>query len=121
MKQILIAILFITTVAFAPSNPDRTRQLVESGETALANYEFVEAINLFTEAIDENPNNPSLYLLRAKAYLLSGQFIKYVEEYQKAYELDPQYVERVMRLGKPNDMDENASEEIVEEVVDPEK
>ncbi len=66
--------------------------LVRSGEKALMNQEFDVAITMFTLAIEENPKNVSLYLMRAKAYLLSGRIMKSAEDYGKAMQIDPQYV-----------------------------
>lgn len=59
-----------------------------------------EAFNLLNQAIKLEPFNPEIYILMGDAYLEQNDGTKAVEYYEKAANLDPQFVKATLRLGQ---------------------
>lgn len=56
---------------------------------ALATKKWSEAVGLFDKTIKKNPDNPSAYVGRSRAYLRLGELDKALEDANKAIEIKP--------------------------------
>ena len=74
------------------------------------------AIQAFSEAIEKKHNAVDAYLHRAKSYLISGICEMAAEDYSRAYELDPEYVEKKLNI----DSYKQSGHSTVYEFTDPE-
>ena len=57
------------------------------------------AIHSFSKAIENRQNVAEALLQRAKAYLIQGECEKAAEDYNKALELDPEYVIKKLEIN----------------------
>jgi tetratricopeptide (TPR) repeat protein len=71
---------------------------INQGKNHLSELDIENAIQAFSEAIEKKHNEVDAYLHRAKAYLISGNCEKAAEDYSRAYELDPEYVEKKLNI-----------------------
>eukprot|EP01095_Lingulamoeba_sp_RSL-Kostka_P011874 TRINITY_DN4621_c0_g1_i1.p1 TRINITY_DN4621_c0_g1~~TRINITY_DN4621_c0_g1_i1.p1 ORF type:complete len:395 (+),score=169.46 TRINITY_DN4621_c0_g1_i1:160-1344(+) len=69
------------------------------GNVKLQNHQFNEAIDLYSQAIELNPNNAIYYSNRAAAYSHLKQYKKALEDCKKSIKIDPQYSKAWSRLG----------------------
>ena len=70
----------------------------EQGNTAFRNNMFEDAIQRYTEAIEENPTVPMLYSNRSAAYLKKSMFREAMSDAEKAIATDPLFVKAYPRL-----------------------
>ncbi|KAI9030430.1 hypothetical protein DFJ74DRAFT_656613 [Hyaloraphidium curvatum] len=82
---------------------DADRKKAEEKKTAgnqrMGEKKYEEAIELYTEAIDLDPENAVYYANRAAAYSQSSQHEKAVDDARKAIDVDPKYSKAYSRLG----------------------
>ena len=76
--------------------------LIEKGEQLDSEEEFREAINVFSEAIDLEPDNALGYDKRAISYIKLKKYRKADKDLTKAIELDPEYAEAYNHRGLLN-------------------
>jgi len=74
-------------------------ELKAKGNAAFSAGKFEEAIDLFTQAIEVNPENHVLYSNRSAARASLKEFDKALEDAQKVVELKPDWVKGYSRLG----------------------
>jgi tetratricopeptide (TPR) repeat protein len=67
---------------------------IDQGKSRLTELDIENAIRSFSKAIEKNHKIVDAYLHRAQAYLISGDCDKVAEDYSKALELDPVYVQK---------------------------
>lgn len=80
---------------------ERTAQyLKEEGNTAYEMGKYEEAIRMFTEAIDLDAENKTLYCNRSMAYAALSNWIKSAADARKAISLDDKYEKAYFRLTK---------------------
>ncbi|KAL3309207.1 DnaJ subfamily C member 3 [Cichlidogyrus casuarinus] len=69
----------------------KVEELLEKGTRELINGRFAEAIDLYSDAINEDSKNFSPYFKRATAYLASGKTKSAIPDLEKTIELKPDY------------------------------
>lgn len=93
------------SLTFAQSNP---MFLANAFRAAMAGFKGAHylrsgqpelAVEVFTEAIDLNPSDPFLLLVRAQAYVQMSQFEAALEDHNRAVELAPTLAEPVFARG----------------------
>ncbi len=77
-----------------------TSKLSTEASSLLDEGKFEEAIEKFTEIIQEKPENPVFYYYRGAAYEKTGQLEKTLQDYQKSVELKPDFTLPLSSLGK---------------------
>lgn len=71
--------------------PPRKVELKEQGEERYFDEEYREAIDLFDEAIELDPEYKEAYLFRGNCYQALREYDRALEEYARAIEIDPEY------------------------------
>ncbi|XP_049849841.1 uncharacterized protein LOC126320406 [Schistocerca gregaria] len=74
-------------------------ELKEEGNVKLTARLYEEAIRLYTEAIELNPEDPCYYSNRAAAYYLVGKYASAIEDSKTAIAINPKYTKAYSRLG----------------------
>lgn len=74
-------------------------QLKLEGNRFMAQKNFAQAIDSYSQAIAKNPTNALYYSNRSAAYSQANQAQRAVEDAQRAVELDPTYAKGYSRLG----------------------
>jgi tetratricopeptide (TPR) repeat protein len=74
-------------------------ELKNKGNSAFQTGAYTEAIRLFTDAIDLNPNDHILYSNRSGAYASNGEYVKAKQDAFKCISLNPQFAKGYGRLG----------------------
>lgn len=77
----------------------KSEKALQEGSKLLGAGRFEEAAQVFTEAILEDQENPTLYYYRGGAFEKSGETDKAVDDYQKAIELKDDFILPLSRLG----------------------
>lgn len=96
----LTALVFATTPSFvqAQSSTPATsttqtsseRELLEQGIDRIEQGNYQEAINIFTEVIEQHPREPAPYINRGIAHQKLGNYEDAIEDYQQALQYDPE-------------------------------
>jgi tetratricopeptide (TPR) repeat protein len=73
--------------------------LLDSGFEKYSNSEYEQAIQIFSQAIKEAPDNPEIYFLRGLSYHGNKEVEKSVKDLERAIELNPSYFEAYQELG----------------------
>lgn len=74
-------------------------QLKDEGNVAFGEEKWDEAIALFTQAIEIDPDNEIFYSNRSAAYMKVDSISKALHDAEKAIELNPNFVKGYNRLG----------------------
>jgi tetratricopeptide (TPR) repeat protein len=69
--------------------PDDNRAISLAGKTQAVGGDNLRALELFSRNIELNPNNPSLYLERGNAYLVSRSWDWAIKDYSMSLDLSP--------------------------------
>ncbi len=91
----LIGLSLLSLETFGNNNRDH----INKGKSHLSELEIEHAIQAFSEAIEIKQNEVDAYLHRAKAYLINGECEKAAEDYNKAFDLDPDYVRKKLNMN----------------------
>lgn len=86
-------------VAWLPVNAQDYLDYHEQGEFALRVEKWDRAIEMFTKAIEDNPNFFVAYHYRAIAYSKKGEYDKSIEDLKKAVKLNPDYPDAYGLMG----------------------
>lgn len=78
---------------------EEARSLFEAGMAARDEADFEGAVDLFTQAIDLNPDLAMAYYWRASSYKWVGQLEDSVTDYLKTIELEPNELQIRVNLG----------------------
>ncbi|KAJ3150059.1 hypothetical protein HDU86_006783 [Geranomyces michiganensis] len=78
----------------------KAEDLKTSGNKEMAAKKYTEAIDLYTQAIALNPENPVYYSNRAAAYTQVSKFDDAVADAKKAVEIDSNYSKAYSRMGQ---------------------
>lgn len=62
---------------------------LELGNTEFDNHNYNKAIEYYTKALDEDPNNADIYSYRAGAFDQAGRYDKAISDYKKCLTLSP--------------------------------
>lgn len=82
---------------------EKVNKLKKSGNDFLENEKYIQAIRMYTEAIQISPDNPVLYLNRATALMrrkYSGDCYEALRDCQQALKFDSHYVKAHFRLAR---------------------
>ena len=80
--------------------PPVTKKISSKAVSLLNEGKYKEAIEKFTEAITEDPENPIFYYYRGAAFEKTGDLDKAMEDYQKSVELKPDFILPTANIGK---------------------
>jgi tetratricopeptide (TPR) repeat protein len=80
--------------------PPITKKISTKAVSLLNEGKYKEAIEKFTEAITEDPENPIFYYYRGVAFEKTGDLDKAMEDYQKSVELKPDFILPTANIGK---------------------
>jgi len=80
--------------------PPVTKKISGKAVSLLNEGKYEEAIEKFTEAITEDPENPVFYYYRGAAFEKTGDLDKSMEDYQKSVELKPDFILPTANIGK---------------------
>ncbi|CAD5112205.1 DgyrCDS1439 [Dimorphilus gyrociliatus] len=83
-------------------NSQQAEKLKEKANERFKNLEFNEAIELYTQAIELNPNVAAYYANRSFSYLKTECFGYALADASKALELDPKYIKAYYRRASAN-------------------
>ena len=84
--------------SFEGAAPKSTK-LSRQGLNLLNAGRYEEAIEIFTEAISEDPSNPLFYNYRGTSFEKGGNLDKALEDYQKSVELKPDFILPTVKIG----------------------
>ena len=76
-----------------------SENFIGKGKKQLDNGKYVEAIEIFTDAISKDSSNPVYHYYRAVAFERNGNTEKAMEDYQRAVELKSDFTLPLSRLG----------------------
>jgi tetratricopeptide (TPR) repeat protein len=100
MKNIFISFFIVFLFTGCGPNPEKSDRLVEEG-VLLAHYaKFNEAIEIYTEAIEYNPDNFEAYYQRANANASLRNYKVAIEDYNRAIEIHPKYADAYANRGQ---------------------
>ncbi|CAN1778305.1 Protein SGT1 homolog A, partial [Linum perenne] len=74
-------------------------ELAEKAKEAFLDDDFQLAVDLYSKAIDLNPNHPDYFADRAQANIKLNQFTEAVDDANRAIQLDPKMVKAYLRKG----------------------
>ncbi|CAN1300527.1 Protein SGT1 homolog A [Linum perenne] len=74
-------------------------ELAEKAKEAFLDDDFQLAVDLYSKAVDLNPNNPDYFADRAQANIKLSQFTEAVADANRAIQLDPKMVKAYLRKG----------------------
>ncbi|KAJ3081928.1 hypothetical protein HK102_002029 [Quaeritorhiza haematococci] len=77
----------------------KAEELKGAGNKKMAEKKYVEAIDLYTQAIAVDGSNAVYYANRAAAYSQNNEHERAVEDSKKAIEVDPDYSKAYSRMG----------------------
>jgi len=77
-----------------------TKKISSKAVSLLNEGKYEEAIEKFTEAITEDPENPIFYYYRGAAFEKTGSLDKAMEDYQKSVALKPDFILPTANIGK---------------------
>ena len=80
--------------------PPVTKKISRKAISLLNEGKYEEAIEKFTGAITEDPENPIFYYYRGAAFEKTGDLDKAMEDYQKSFELKPDFILPTANIGK---------------------
>ncbi len=80
--------------------PPVTKKISSKGVSLLNEGKYEEAIEKFTEAITEDPENPIFYYYRGATFEKTGDLDKAMEDYQKSVELKADFILPTANIGK---------------------
>lgn len=80
-----------------PEEKEKATALKNEGNKAFAAHDWPKAAELYTKAIEINPNEPTYYSNRAQAYLKSEAYGYAIADATKAIELNPAFVKAYYR------------------------
>ena len=80
--------------------PPVTKKISSKAISLLNEGKYKEAIEKFTGAITEDPENPIFYYYRGAAFEKTGDLDKAMEDYQKSVELKPDFILPTANIGK---------------------
>ncbi len=87
---VLAEFLVIETGATAtPTTGGTASSLITLGKLRLAQKQYAEAIDLFTQAIDLDPTNEVPFEGRGNAYMIQGKYQQAIADFSRAIELYP--------------------------------
>lgn len=89
LSILLIASLMIVPIVHAEPSNDLSNQKVDAGWELYKSGDYSEAIKLFNEAIELNPENARAYKSRGHAHLCLNQYKQAVQDYSKALKFNP--------------------------------
>jgi len=80
--------------------PPVTKKISSKAISLLNEGKYEDAIEKFTGAITEDPENPIFYYYRGAAFEKTGDLDKAMEDYQKSVELKPDFILPTANIGK---------------------
>ncbi len=80
--------------------PPVTKKISSKAISLLNEGKYKEAIEKFTGAITEDPENPIFYYYRGTAFEITGDLEKAMEDYQRSVELKPDFILPTANIGK---------------------
>jgi len=80
--------------------PPVTKKISSKAISLLNEGKYKEAIEKFTEAITDDPENPIFYYYRGVGFEKNGDLDKAMEDYQKSVELKPDFILPTANIGK---------------------
>lgn len=80
--------------------PPVTKKISSQAISLLNEGKYEEAIEKFTGAITEDPENPIFYFYRGAAFEKTGDLDKAMEDYQKSFGLKPDFILPTANIGK---------------------
>ncbi|TPX57793.1 hypothetical protein PhCBS80983_g03579 [Powellomyces hirtus] len=89
-----------TSPAVSAETKAKAEELKTTGNKEMAAKRYAQAIELYTQAIGLNPENPVYYSNRAAAYTQIGQYDNAVTDAKKAVEIDSSYSKGYSRMGQ---------------------
>jgi tetratricopeptide (TPR) repeat protein len=95
--KIYIAIIGLSIFSLETLGNNNT-DYINQGKSHLSELDIENAIQAFSEAIEKKQKIVDAYLHRAEAYLISGECEKAADDYSKAFELDPVYVQKQLNI-----------------------
>jgi tetratricopeptide (TPR) repeat protein len=98
-----ILLLFAVLVMLPAWSFAGTREDLESADRAVKRGDYTEAIRLGTQIINSADLLPKglamVYALRGNAWYYKKEYVRAIEDYTKAIELDPKYTEGYYNLA----------------------
>ena len=84
MKRGFSVLVMVFIIAVLTVNGQSSRKYIKAGEEFIRNDMFEDAIEQFSRAIDEAPASTEGYLKRARAYELTGNYLRAYDDYRRA-------------------------------------
>lgn len=82
-----------------PEDKEKAERIKAQGNDHMKKEEFERAIELYTQAIDLDPNNQVFYCNRAAAHSKMNNHYAAVEDCKRAIDMDPNYSKAYGRMG----------------------
>ena len=100
---------FLTALAEYRENPDSTDAIIWLGRRSAYLGEYREAVEIFTEGIQKDPDDPRLYRHRGHRYITLRRFDLAMLDFEKAAELMEDMPDQVEPDGIPNEQNRPTS------------
>ncbi|KAL0073687.1 hypothetical protein J3Q64DRAFT_1745260 [Phycomyces blakesleeanus] len=89
----------VKPVELSEEDKKKAEDFKAAGNRKVAERNYPEAINLYTQAIEINGNQAVYYANRAAAYSQQGEHQKAVDDAKQAITIDPKYSKAYSRMG----------------------
>ncbi|MBV6647009.1 MAG: tetratricopeptide repeat protein [Cyclobacteriaceae bacterium] len=95
--QLLLISTFLVLLNILPFSGLAEDRWIKEGKAAMSSWQYEKAIIYFSQAIQEESNSVESYLLRSKTYLALQKYQEAEKDLQKAYSIDPKYVQQYFK------------------------
>jgi tetratricopeptide (TPR) repeat protein len=89
---VTLFLLFLASIPGYAGFPYTTNDFIRVGESYRAKLDFNHAIVYFSKAIEDDQNSVEAYMQRARTYIMMDRYQDAMDDYRRAFEIDPDYV-----------------------------
>ena len=100
MKRGFVVLVMLLVIACLNLAGQSARKYIKAGEDFVRNGMLEDAIAQFSRAIDEDPSSPDGYVMRARAYEMTGNIGLAYDDYRRANNFTPDDTGILYNLGR---------------------
>ncbi len=99
MKHFIPLVVAASILFVNPAYAQSSDGLIDQAKMEMKENNPTKALAILKKALEANPNNPELLILRGNAHTIQGDLAKAVTDYQLVIRLDPQNAEAHFMAG----------------------